>query len=205
MKKYIPLHQCPICRQLGENEFGSYAVMASRPSYPLPPETDNLEQFHPPGQPGIDTHHLRRCPVCGLFYRYVEHYEYDVNGSDDELYLTRLTLTETRPYLSAREFQQRLARFDAELTSPHANTKGYAAKCLMAHYLAQEDAARAIQIINSEDEATQTAVLRYLDAVTEAHWRLDNKALIQQVVDTAVPTKATHPLIKRILWRCGLK
>lgn len=203
--RYIPLHKCAICRNLAENEYGFYSVMSTGPSQGLPPEVSKLKRFDLPGQPGSDTHHLRHCPDCGLFYQYDEHYEYDVNGSSDELYLTRLTLTEARPYLSEAEFRQRLAHFDAELTSPHANTKGYAAECLMAHYLAQEDAEQAIRLLNSEDGEIRLALLRYLDAVTEAHWRLDNKALIQQVVDTAVPTKATHPLIKRILWRCGLK
>lgn len=34
---------------------------------------------------------LRRCPNCGTLYRYLQSYEYMVNGSEDEERLTRLT------------------------------------------------------------------------------------------------------------------
>ncbi|MFQ5399394.1 MAG: hypothetical protein ACE5E7_07325 [Anaerolineae bacterium] len=76
----------------------------------------------------------------------------------------------------------------------------------MAHFLAQEDAERAIWLINSEDEKVQTAVLRYLMAVTEAYWRLENRGFIRRVVETAV----SHPPIQptphqKIIWRCGSK
>ncbi len=205
--QYAPLHQCPICRNLAENEYGFYAVMLTGPSHALPPEADRLRRFDPPGKAGSDTHHLRRCPVCDVFYQYDEHYEYDVTSSEDELYLTRLTPTEARAFMDDAEFQQRLSHFEAELTSPHPITKQYAAKRLMAHYLARENAGRAIRLINNADNEVQLAVLRYLTAVTEQYWRLDNKALIKRVVATAVLSQndSTQPLIKQILWHCGLK
>jgi hypothetical protein len=43
---------------------------------------------------------LRQCPICGAYYLYRTDYEYLVNGSEDEEYLTRLTDQEAAEYLA---------------------------------------------------------------------------------------------------------
>jgi hypothetical protein len=46
---------------------------------------------------------LRRCPECGTYYLYRSDYEYLVNGSEDEEYLTRLTDEQAAEYLNSNE------------------------------------------------------------------------------------------------------
>lgn len=43
---------------------------------------------------------LRQCPTCGTYYLYRTDYEYLVNGSEDEEFLTRLTKAEAAEYLN---------------------------------------------------------------------------------------------------------
>jgi hypothetical protein len=42
---------------------------------------------------------LRQCPECGTYYLYRTDYEYLVNGSEDEEFLTRLTQEQAAEYL----------------------------------------------------------------------------------------------------------
>jgi hypothetical protein len=42
---------------------------------------------------------VQQCPECGTYYLYRSDYEYLVNGSEDEEYLTRLSIEEAGEYL----------------------------------------------------------------------------------------------------------
>jgi hypothetical protein len=41
--KYIPLHKCSICKNLSENEYGFYSVMADGPHSDLPKSAHKLK------------------------------------------------------------------------------------------------------------------------------------------------------------------
>jgi uncharacterized C2H2 Zn-finger protein len=42
---------------------------------------------------------LKQCPQCGSYYLYRTDYEYLVNGSEDEEFLTRLTVQQADEWL----------------------------------------------------------------------------------------------------------
>lgn len=66
--------------------------MAPQHDRPLP-EAAGLLAVLPAMNPAADSGkaHVRRCPHCGAFYRYLQSHEYMINGSEDEEELTRLS------------------------------------------------------------------------------------------------------------------
>ena len=205
--KYIPLHKCRICKNLSESEYGYYSVSSSGSSRPLPIEVNRLKPIEELGSTDQKKHHIKQCPLCGVFYAYDEHYEYDVTGSADELMLTRLTPTEAKDLMNAREYKRRLRHLEEELASTHLVTRRYAAKGLTSHYLDQGYVEKVIRLLDSYDEDVGLAVLKYLDKITEQWWRLNNRHLIEQIARAAAKneTHKNNPLIRQIIWRCGLK
>jgi hypothetical protein len=55
-----------------------------------------VRDFQPYGSRKLQ---LQQCPECGTYYLYRTDYEFLVNGSEDEEFLTRLTDNEAAEYL----------------------------------------------------------------------------------------------------------
>src|SRR3954451_781823 len=95
-----PQDQCHICASLAEYEsaFQKYGHAADNTF--LPAASQDLivvRDFKP-----YDSRKLQlwRCPHCGTYYCYQTDYEFLVNGSEDEEYLTRLTEDQATEYLN---------------------------------------------------------------------------------------------------------
>jgi len=92
--------QCRICSNLAEHEAAFQKYGHADDDTFLPAAAYDLmvvKDFKPYGSRKLQ---LRRCPQCGTYYRYQTDYEFLVNGSEDEEYLTRLTDEQAAEYLN---------------------------------------------------------------------------------------------------------
>ena len=82
---------CPICASLLDQEHAFQKFGAAEHDTHLPAAADQLQliQDYKPGS--NRKRQLRQCPQCGTHFLYTTDYEYLVNGSEDEEFLTRLT------------------------------------------------------------------------------------------------------------------
>ncbi len=134
--KPILISHCSICSRLGEIETSFSKYGSDDPDRLLPPEASRLVPLTPPDTYDAERHHVRRCPECGIFYRYDQSYEYFVNGSEDEEELRRLTPTEARDQMSDSTYEHLIAFLEAHRNTPDPRDLHFIAKCLTAHYLA---------------------------------------------------------------------
>jgi len=94
-----PHTDCSICVQLADQEYAFQKYGREEDDTHLPAATSSLtvvKDFRPYGSRKLQ---LWRCPQCGTCYLYETDYEYLVNGSEDEEYLTRLTDEQAAEYL----------------------------------------------------------------------------------------------------------
>ena len=98
-KKAVPYTRCSICSQLADEEaaFQKYGWEEDNTYLPaVAGRLEVIEDFKPYSSRKLQ---LRQCPKCGTYYRYETDYEYLVNGSEDEEFLTRLSPEEAAEYL----------------------------------------------------------------------------------------------------------
>jgi hypothetical protein len=91
---------CSLCSPLKDQEYARQKYGWAEDDTFLPAAASQLavvKDFKPYDSRKLQ---LRRCPGCGTYYLYRTDYEYLVNGSEDEEFLTRLTDEEAAPYLS---------------------------------------------------------------------------------------------------------
>lgn len=86
---------CETCRALGEEAYGYSKFGWPDGDIDLPPEAARLETVADVGSAGDRLRQLKRCPDCGTCYLYRTDYEYLVNGTEDEVFVTRLSDEET--------------------------------------------------------------------------------------------------------------
>jgi GNAT superfamily N-acetyltransferase len=94
-----PHERCRICSQLSDQEYAYQKYGWEQDNTYLPAAAGHLQvvrDFRPYGSRKLQ---LQRCPECGTWYMYRTDYEYLVNGSEDEEYLTRLTEEQAAEYL----------------------------------------------------------------------------------------------------------
>ncbi len=94
-----PHTHCSICSQLADQEYAFQKYGREEDNTCLPAASSSLafvKDFQPYGSRKLQ---LWRCPQCGTYYLYRTDYEYLVNGSEDEEYLTRLTDEQAAEYL----------------------------------------------------------------------------------------------------------
>lgn len=94
-----PHAACSICSQLADEESAFQKYGREDNTY-LPLAVESLvlvQDFKPYGSRKLQ---LLQCPECRTFYLYRTDYEYLVNGSEDEEYLTRLTEEQAAEYLA---------------------------------------------------------------------------------------------------------
>ncbi len=94
-----PAKLCQACAGLRDEEYACQKYGWEERNTYLPAAADQLavvRDFRPYGSRALQ---LRRCSGCGVYYLYRTDYEYLVNGSEDEQFLTRLSDAEAEEYL----------------------------------------------------------------------------------------------------------
>jgi hypothetical protein len=98
--KAAPQVQCGICSRLKDEEYAFQKYGAEEYNTYLPAVAGDLKvvrDFHPLASRKLQ---IRQCPGCCTYYLYRSDYEYVVNGTEDEEFLTRLTEEQAADYLN---------------------------------------------------------------------------------------------------------
>lgn len=91
---------CSICSTLADEEAAYQKYGWEEQNTQLPAAAGKLnvvKDFRPYDSRALQ---LKQCPECDTYYLYRTDYEYLVNGSEDEKYLTRLTTQQAAEYLT---------------------------------------------------------------------------------------------------------
>jgi hypothetical protein len=88
--------QCDICSSLAGQEYAFQKYGAEQYDTHLPAAANALKVVRDFRPNATRKRQLRQCPRCRTYYLYTTDYEYLVNGSEDEEFLTRLTETQAR-------------------------------------------------------------------------------------------------------------
>ena len=91
---------CTLCGGLLNEEYGFQKYGWPEDDTYLPGAAGKLELVRDLRPGSSRALQLRRCPQCGTYYLYRTDYEYLVNGSEDEEFLTRLSEAEAHRYLA---------------------------------------------------------------------------------------------------------
>jgi hypothetical protein len=97
---HIPGKPCPVCSQLKDEEYALQKFGREENNTSLPIAANLLtivHDFRPLSNRKLQLH---QCPQCASYFLYRTDYEYLVNGSEDEEFLTRLTTEQTEVYLN---------------------------------------------------------------------------------------------------------
>jgi len=95
-----PRALCGTCAAMLDQEYAMQKYGWPADDTHLPPAASRLKivrDFRPHDSRALQ---LRQCPECATYYLYRTDYEYLVNGSEDEEFLTRLSADEAKPYLT---------------------------------------------------------------------------------------------------------
>jgi hypothetical protein len=92
--------QCSICGQLADEESAYQKYGSEINNSSLPASASRLVLVKDFSSCGSRRMQLERCPECGTYYLYRTDYEYQVNGTEDEEFLTRLTAETAAEYLN---------------------------------------------------------------------------------------------------------
>lgn len=91
---------CEVCSNLADREYAFQKYGAEENNTYLPAAADLLKivkDFAPYDSRKLQ---LRQCGECGRYYLYRSDYEYLVNGTEDEEFLTRLSADEAAEHLA---------------------------------------------------------------------------------------------------------
>ena len=91
---------CRICSCLRDQEYVTQKYGWEENNTYLPAAAAQLRVLRDLRPSGSRKLQLQQCPECGIYYLYRTDYEYLVNGSEDEEYLTRLTDEQAAEYLN---------------------------------------------------------------------------------------------------------
>ena len=94
-----PYADCSICSDLAAEETASQKYGWEEDNTYLPAAAGKLtivKDLKPNSSRKLQ---VQQCPECGTYYLYRSDYEYLVNGSEDEEYLTRISVEEASKYL----------------------------------------------------------------------------------------------------------
>ncbi len=94
-----PGRPCGICAGLPDEAYAFQKYGWEDGNTYLPAAAEQLvvvRDFRPYGSRKLE---IQQCPECGTYYLYRTDYEYLVNGSEDEEFLTRLTPEQAAEYL----------------------------------------------------------------------------------------------------------
>jgi hypothetical protein len=175
----IPPTECEICRHLDDVETSFYKYGWDDQTEVLPPEAARLVPAQAITGSDTERHHVKRCPICGTFYRYDFSYEYLVNGSEDSETLERLTPTQARDFLGETKYNDLMAALPAYLQAAEPRTRGYAAKCLVYQHLERREFTRAAAYLSHTEADVVKDVLYFIWRLTANGYRLENRAAFE--------------------------
>lgn len=95
----MPTIQCEICSGLADQEYAFQKYGWEEGDTSLPAVVGHLVMVRDLKPYSSRKLQLLQCPMCGTYYLYRTDYEYLVNGSEDEQFLTRLTGEQAKEYL----------------------------------------------------------------------------------------------------------
>ncbi len=90
---------CSICSCLKDQEYAFQKYGSEDDNTYLPKAAAKLETVIDYKPYSSRASMLKRCPECGTHYLYETDYEYLVNGTEDEEFLTRLKEEDLKDYL----------------------------------------------------------------------------------------------------------
>lgn len=90
---------CTICSELADQEYAVQKWGWEEEDTHLPAAAGRLVLVHDIQPYGSRELQLQQCPECGCYYLYRSDYEYLVNGSEDEEFLTRLSAEQAAEHL----------------------------------------------------------------------------------------------------------
>ncbi len=90
---------CRLCSGLSDQEYAFQKYGWEKGSTYLPVAAEQLTLVRDLKPHSSRKLQIKQCPECGTFYLYKTDYEYFVNGSEDEEFLTRLSEKEASEYL----------------------------------------------------------------------------------------------------------
>jgi hypothetical protein len=116
----------------------SHNYVDLRDNFPIPQHIAVLTGTSPMARPAED---IIECPLCGSFYAYT----YTCGFTENDIELRRIT-----PVEAGREID--VEAYVSDLSSPHQETRGYAAQCLVEYYLSKGLEGEAGYLLSHEDE-----------------------------------------------------
>lgn len=94
-----PHRQCRLCSSILDEEYAFQKYGHAEDDSALPAAANQLvlvKDLRPLSGRAL---HLKQCPACGTYYLYRTDYEYLVDGTEDEQFLTRLTTDQAAEHL----------------------------------------------------------------------------------------------------------
>lgn len=183
---YIPIADCEICSALDEVETSFSKYGWDDRDRPLPPAAACLEFFTALDAYDAERHHLKRCPVCGIFYAYRLTCDYYVNGSEDEEELTRLTPAQARHLMDETTYEALMQQARTGLTDSQPLTRRYAAKCMVSHHLERQEMPLVGEVLAHPDPEVVKGALFFLRKLANDGDRLPEIAAIKATVEALV-------------------
>ncbi|HVG35252.1 MAG TPA: hypothetical protein VM911_19450 [Pyrinomonadaceae bacterium] len=133
MPGHIPISDCEICAHLSSHNY-----VDLRYNSPIPDHIAILTGTSVTARPAQD---IIECHLCGSCYAYT----YTCGFTENDIELRRIT-----PVEAGREID--LEAYVSDLSSPHQETRGYAAQCLVEYYLSKGLEGEAGYLLSHEDE-----------------------------------------------------
>jgi hypothetical protein len=183
---YIPIADCEICSALGEVETSFTKYGWDDMDRPLPPAAARLEFFKALDAYDAERHHIKRCPMCGIFYEYHLTYDYYVNGSEDEEELVRLTPAQAGDMIDEATYEFLMQQARAGLTDAQSLTRRYAAKCMVSHHLERGEMPIAEEYLAHPDPDVVKGALFFLRKLANDGNRLPEIASVKTTVEALV-------------------
>ncbi len=180
---HIPIADCEICSALDEVETSFSKYGWEDMDRPLPLAAARLEFFAALDAYDAERHHLKRCPVCGIFYEYRLTYDYYVNGSEDEEELTRLTPAQVRHLMDETAYEALMQQARAGLTDAQPSTRRFAAKCMVYHHLERQEMLLAGEVLAHPDPEVVKGALFFLRKLANDGDRLPEIAAIKAAME----------------------
>lgn len=180
----IPIAACEICSALDEVETSFSKYGWDDMDRPLPPAAARLEFFKALDAYDAERHHIKRCPVCGIFYEYHLTYDYYVNGSEDEETLIRLTPAQARDWIDEATYEFLMQQAHAGLTDAQPLTRRYAAKCLVSHHMERGEMPLAAAYLAHPDPEVIKGALFFLRKLANDGDRLPEIASVKAAVES---------------------
>ena len=169
----LNLDQCEICSQLSEVETSYSKYGWPDDSQSMDPAASRLEPAENIEGYDKERHHVKRCPLCGTFYKYDWSYEYLVNGSEDTEELTRLTPTQARRFIDDGTYDLLIRKMERNLNNPDVMARRYAGKSLISHYLELGDIAKIKTYLAHPDSEVLRGGLAFLwNCVDDDHYKI---------------------------------